>query len=89
MAPRPVPTAPDTSRYRSVADMLRGHAETRGDKPFIVAVDQNGRSITFRQLWKLSSRMARFMAERGIGAGGRIAVLTDNRLEMPVLYFAI
>lgn len=89
MTPRPVPTAPDESRYRPVADLLRGHAETRGDKPFIVAVDQGGRAITFRQLWKLSNRIARFLAARDIAAGGRIAVLTDNRLEMPVLYFAL
>ena len=54
MTPRPVPSAPDKSRYRSVADLLRDHAETRG-----------------------------------VGAGGRVAVLTDNRLEMPLLYFAL
>jgi acyl-coenzyme A synthetase/AMP-(fatty) acid ligase len=97
MAPRDIPAAPDRSRYRSVASMLREHAEIRGDKPFIIAVDQpgdeggdrGGRSITFGQLWRLSNRLARFLADKGIGAGGRIAVLTDNRLEMPVLYYAI
>ncbi|MGB0629796.1 MAG: class I adenylate-forming enzyme family protein [Alphaproteobacteria bacterium] len=89
MSPRPVPSAPDTGRYRTIAAMLRDHAEARGDKPFIVAVDQGGRSITFRQLWKLSNRMARFLADRKIGPGGRVAVLTDNRLEMPLLYYAI
>jgi acyl-CoA synthetase (AMP-forming)/AMP-acid ligase II len=97
MAPRDIPAAPDQNRYRSVASMLREHAETLGDKPFIVAVDQpddegsdqGARSITFGQLWRLSNRLARFLADKGIGAGGRIAVLTDNRLEMPVLYYAI
>lgn len=89
MAPRNIPTAPDQGRYRSVASMLRGHAETQGDTPFIVSIDQGGRSITFGQLWRLSNKLARFLADTGIGAGGRIAVLTDNRLEMPVLYYAI
>ncbi|MFT5486485.1 MAG: acyl-coenzyme A synthetase/AMP-(fatty) acid ligase [Paracoccaceae bacterium] len=97
MAPRDIPTAPNESRYRSVASMLREHAEIRGDKPFIVSIDEpgnedgeeNARSITFGQLWRLSNRLARFLAEKGIGAGGRIAVLTDNRLEMPTLYYAI
>ena len=58
----------------AAADLLRDHAATRGDKPFIVAVDQDGRSVTFRQLWRLSNRMARFLADRNIGPGGRIAV---------------
>lgn len=89
MAPREIPAAPDRRRYRSVAAMLHSHAEDRGDKPFIVSVDQDGRSITFGALWRLSNRMARFLADKGIGPGGRIAVLTDNRLEMPVLYYAI
>ena len=84
-----VPSAPDKSRYQSVAALLQNHAEARGDKPFIVAMDQASRAISFAQMWKLSNRLSRFLAARGIGAGGRIAVLTDNRLEMPVLYFAI
>lgn len=95
MAIHDIPTAPDASRYRSVAAMLRDHARTRGDKPFIVAVDaageadNAGRRIAFGQLWRLSNRLARFLADRHIGAGARIAVLSDNRLELPVLYYAI
>lgn len=89
MATRDIPTAPDPSRYRSVASMLREHAETRGDKPFIVSIEEDSRSITFGALWRLSNRLARFLADKHIGPGGRIAVLTGNRLEMPVLYYAI
>lgn len=89
MALRDIPAAPDPSRYRSVASLLRDHAGARGDKPFIVSIDEDGRSITFVQLWRLSNRLARFLSDKGIGPGGRIAVLTDNRLEMPVLYYAI
>lgn len=97
MAPRDIPTAPDETRYRSVASMLREHAETRGDKPFIISIDETesgdakkkSRSITFEQLWRLSNRLARFLAAKGVRAGGRIAVLSDNRLEMPLLYYAI
>ena len=88
MSSTDIPTEPDTERYRSIADLLRDHAGARGDKPFIVAVDEN-RQITFGELWRLSNRLARFLGARGIGPGGRIAVLTANRLEMPVLYYAI
>jgi acyl-CoA synthetase (AMP-forming)/AMP-acid ligase II len=89
MVPRKIPSAPDESRYQSVASLLQAHATDKPDKPFLVAIDQDGRSLTFAQLWRLSNRLARFLGQRGIGPGGRIAVLTDNRLEMPALYFAI
>lgn len=89
MAPSEIPSAPDQSRFRTVAALMRDQAEQRPDKPFIVSIDEDGRAITFGELWRLSNRLARFLAERGIGAGGRIAVLTGNRLEMPVLYYAI
>jgi acyl-coenzyme A synthetase/AMP-(fatty) acid ligase len=89
-----IPSAPDKARYRSVADQLREHAEMRGDKPFIVSIDEDGpdgknRAISFGELWRLSNRLARFLAARNIGPGARIAVLTGNRLEMPVLYYAV
>ena len=89
MVPRKIPSAPDEGRYQSVASLLQAHATDKPDKPFLVAIDQDGRSLTFAQLWRLSNRLARFLGQRGIGPGGRIAVLTDNRLEMPALYFAI
>lgn len=89
MAPPEIPSAPIEDRYCSVASMLREHAEIRGKKPFIVSLDEDGRSIAFAELWRLSNRLARFLSARNIGPGGRIAVLTDNRLEMPVLYYAI
>lgn len=81
--------APQLDRFRSVAALLRDHAVSRGDKPFIVSVDTEHRAITFGQLWRLSNRLARFLADRGVGKGNRVAVLADNRLEMAVLYYAI
>ena len=80
---------PDWSRYRSVADLLQHHAEQRPDKPFLISIDQGGQTLTFGELWRLSNRFARFLREKGLGPGKRIVVLTDNRLEMLALYFAI
>ena len=84
-----VPSAPNESSYESIAELLHHHSEVRADKPFIVALDQDGRAISYDQMWKLSNRLSRFLAARAVGPGERIAVLTDNRLEMAVLYFAI
>ncbi|MEK9645783.1 MAG: AMP-binding protein, partial [Alphaproteobacteria bacterium] len=88
MSTADIPSEPDWSRWRSVADQMRACAERFPDKPFIEAIN-HGTAITYGEMWQLSNRMARFLAARGVGAGGRIAVLTDNRLEMPVVYFAI
>ncbi len=79
---------PDPATYRDPHELLRGHAEATPDKPFLVSVD-DGRAMTFGELWRLSNRLANFLAERGIGAGGRIAVLSPNSLEKLALYFAV
>ena len=84
-----IASEPDWSRYRAVGDILRGQAETRPDKPFLISIDEDGRSMSFGELWRFSNRLARFLHGRGVRAGGRVAVLTGNRLEMPALYFGI
>jgi len=83
------PSQPDERQYKSVAEMLRKHATERATKTFITAMDQDGRSITFGQLWCLSNRLSRNLAEQNVKAGERVAVLTHNCLEMAVLYFSI
>ena len=91
MQTRDIPKAPNSGRFRTVGDMLRDQAAVRPDKQFIVDVDgaaQDGRAFTFGQLWRLANRFARFLQERGIGRHGRVAVLSDNRLELAALYFA-
>ena len=84
-----VPSAPDKRRYRSIAALLKSHADKHGEKPFIVSVDEGGRNITFNKLWRLSNQMSRFLADRNVVRGGRVAVLSDNRLELPILYFSL
>ena len=81
--------APDWSRYRPVAGLLREHARRRPDKPFLVSIDQDGRRLTFGELWRLSNRLARWLGRAGVPAGGRVAVLAGNRLETLALYYAI
>lgn len=84
-----IPSEPDRSRYKTVADLLRRHARIRPDKPFLISIDQDGLQLTFSELWRFSNRIARFLADRGVGSGGRIAVLSDNRLETLALYYGI
>ena len=84
-----IASEPDWSRYRAVGDILREQAALRPDKPFLISIDEDGRSMSFGALWRFSNRFARLLHARGVGAGGRVAVLTGNRLEMLALYFAI
>jgi len=79
---------PDASRYRSVLDLMRGHAERTPDKIFLRSIDQ-GSDITWDALYRLSNRIAAFLTARGVGAGDRVAVLSENSLETLILYFGI
>ena len=89
MAATPPPSPPPEVRYRSVHGLLRANAERAPDRSCLVSIDQGGRSLNWGQLYRLSNRLARFLAERDIGANDRVVVLTDNSLENLVLYYGI
>ena len=76
------------TRYRSVAERLRGHAETMPDKVALHSIDQ-GSEITWGGLFGACNQVAAALAERGIGANDRVVVLTDNSLENLILYYGV
>ena len=88
MSTTSLPSAPDPARFRSVADLLQAHAERTPDKVFLHSIDQD-RSITFGEMYRLANRFAHFFGEMGIGANDRVAVLTENSIEMLILFFAV
>src|SRR5689334_22770244 len=51
------------------------HAMMRPDKP---ALRYLGQTTTWAELWQRSARLAAAFADRGIGAGDRVALLTLN-----------
>ncbi|QHC02302.1 long-chain-fatty-acid--CoA ligase [Epidermidibacterium keratini] len=65
---------------------LARHARKIGDEIAIVYGDQR---ITYRELDQRVTRLARGLAERGVGRGDRVAVLMFNRIEVIESYFAI
>lgn len=81
------PPAPDI-RYRSVLEMLRGHARRAPDQPCLISIDQ-GASLTWHQLYRLSNKLSAWLHDRAIGANDRVLVLTDNSLENLILYYGI
>jgi acyl-CoA synthetase (AMP-forming)/AMP-acid ligase II len=62
----------------SLANMLRGHAEDRGDQVAFVGAQ---RSLTFSELRGRSARVATALQAAGVGPGDRVALLMKNTLE--------
>jgi long-chain acyl-CoA synthetase len=58
------------------------------DKTYIACID-DGRSISFRQLQRLSRQMAAFLAGRGIGTNDRVALLAGNSIEHLACYIGV
>jgi len=68
------------------ATVLETVADVRADH---TAVTHGDRSVTWRQLDDRSSRLAGFMAARGIGADARVAIALYNGVEYLESVFAI
>ncbi len=68
-------------------DWAAGHAAIRPDA--IAQVDiQNGRSYTYAEMDERSARLARWLQDRGVGRGDRVAILAYNGPEFFELEFA-
>ena len=68
------------------ATVLETVADVRADH---TAVTHGDRSVTWRQLDDRSSRLAGFLAGRGVGAGARVAIGLYNGIEYLESVFAI
>jgi crotonobetaine/carnitine-CoA ligase len=58
------------------------------ERPDALAISSGGMALTYRQLDELSDRFAQGLRELGVEAGDRVAVLSANRAELPVVWFA-
>jgi long-chain acyl-CoA synthetase len=57
-------------------------------RPDNVAIRFMGQSTTYAELWEQVRRTATVLAERGVGAGDRVAMLLPNVPAFPVTYYA-
>ncbi|MCA2226399.1 long-chain-fatty-acid--CoA ligase [Nonomuraea sp. NEAU-L178] len=69
----------------TISDQLARHARVTPDA---VALTFDGVPHTYRRLDERVSRLAGVFAERGVGAGDRVAVMAHNSPEMVEAYFA-
>ena len=73
-------------RPRSLHALLANAVDTHPEREAIVCGDTR---LTWRQLGDQSARLAAGLAQRGIGAGDRVAMLVGNRAEFVTTLFAI
>lgn len=78
--PRPF-TIPQVPYY----ELLAGQAEDRPNQPALIAGQW---TVTYRELWEASGRLAAALAGRGVVKGDRVAVAMYNRPEWAMAFYA-
>jgi acyl-CoA synthetase (AMP-forming)/AMP-acid ligase II len=74
----------------TIGDQLRRHALNIPRRAAVIAYAPDGtrRSITYAELNADANRMAHAFAERGVGLGDVVAVMSTNSIETIVSYYA-
>ena len=68
-------------------ELLDYHVEFRGDQPAVISHSQE-MTISWRQLSERSIKMARALAEDGVGKGALVAISLGSRIEYFETFFA-
>ena len=92
-APRP-PSAETITEYRrqgwwgdrTFADILQSRAEATPERE---AMADEHRRITYGALWAEVKRFAEFLRRQGVGRGDVVTLQLPNRIEFPVVFFAL
>lgn len=69
------------------SELLDHNVEVRGDRPAVISAPQ-GQILSFRQLRDRSTRLARAMAQDGIGKGDLVAIALGSRVEYFETFYA-
>ena len=87
----PTVLAENLLRRAALGDMVRRQAARQGDKPAIIARSggESRRVITYRDLDRLSNRVAHGLARLGVGRGDRVALMSHNMAEAVGIYYGI
>jgi acyl-CoA synthetase (AMP-forming)/AMP-acid ligase II len=68
-------------------ELLDYHVEVRDDQPAVISRPQ-GLTVSWRQLSDRSIKMARALAEDGVGKGSLVAISLGSRVEYFEMFFA-
>src|SRR5262245_1327350 len=73
-------------RWLVLGDILRRHAVVRGTKTAYVIGNHR---VTYGAFHQRSNRLARALRRLGVARGDRVAVMANNCVEYPLIYFAV
>src|SRR5213595_1039012 len=79
------PSTAFTYREITLQDRLREVAREIGDKPALLMGD---RSVTFREIDRLSDQLAAALAKRGVRPGDRVTIFMPNSVEFVIAFYA-
>src|SRR5262245_28793749 len=71
----------------TIGDNLRKTVELHGAREALV-VHASGFRCTYRELWDLTTRLAKALIAAGIQRGDRVGIWSPNRFEWVVIQFA-
>ncbi len=74
--------------YRSLGEIIGGHSARRGDKAYAISIE-TGYQLTYAALDAITSRIGHFLAERGLQAGDRVAIMSENCLSQVALFLGV
>jgi long-chain acyl-CoA synthetase len=84
--PKGVPSEIDYTQYRSLVHLLEEAFAKYADRKAYACMDK---SLTFRELDLLSSRLGAWLQSRGLAKGARVALMMPNVLQYPVAIAAV
>jgi acyl-coenzyme A synthetase/AMP-(fatty) acid ligase len=79
---------PETAGPSLLREWIARAAARDPDKPVIASAD-DGRALTYAQLREVTRRIAGSLRKRGIGAGDRVALLSNNSIEHLLAYHGV
>jgi acyl-CoA synthetase (AMP-forming)/AMP-acid ligase II len=74
--------------YRPIAELFALYRDRDPAKTAIVDLD-SGSAVTFGELDRITTEIARFLKSRGVAKGSRVLLLSDENLEKLLLWFGI
>lgn len=69
-----------------LADFVRQGAKTR---PESVYLSDGTQELTYAEAWRRIASIASWLDKHGIGRGDRVVMVTENRIETALLFFAV
>ncbi len=74
--------------FSTVAELLARHAGKHPEKTALVDLD-GGKEIDFAALRETVDRIAAWLESTGVGRGGKVVVLADERIEKLLVFLAV